>query len=63
MLFSRLLIIKELLLIWKSICFVCGFKVCILYREEEVVDGRSYVELCFNYGYKISYLNFFRIFC
>lgn len=36
------------------------FKACILYREEEVVDGRSYAELCLNYGYKTSSPNSFR---
>lgn len=35
-------------------------RACILYREEEVVDGRSYADLCLNYGYKTSYPNSFR---
>ena len=36
------------------------FKAWILYEEEEVVDGRSYAELCLNYGYKTSSPNSFR---
>lgn len=35
-------------------------KACTLPREEEVVDGRSYVGLCLNYGYKTSHPNSFR---
>ena len=36
------------------------FKACILYKEEEVVDGRSYAELCLNYSYKTSSPNSLR---
>lgn len=41
-----------------ALLVVC--KACILPRQEEVVDGRSYAELCLNYGYKTSYPNSFR---
>ena len=36
----------------KHMALLVVFKACILYEEEEVVDGRSYAELCLNYSYK-----------
>lgn len=44
----------------KHVALLVVLKACILYEEEEVVDGRSYAELCLNYGYKTSYPNSFR---
>ena len=44
----------------KHMALLVVFKACILYKEEEVVDGRSYAELCLNYGYKTSSPNSFR---
>ena len=44
----------------KHMALLVVFKACILYKEEEVVDGSSYAELCLNYGYKTSSPNSFR---